>query len=302
MLKSFPKIYSLGTPYIQSIFDEDVEITEKIDGSQFAFGKINGEIKFRSKGAEIFENNTNKMFKIAVDNVLNMNLPDNIIFYCEYLQNPKHNILKYDRVPQNNLALFGVMHIEYKNELPIIKMENEYSSLCYWGKYLSIDVVPLIFSGKITVDKVLDLINIKSYLGGPNVEGVVVKNYKECSIVGIPHLLMAGKYVSETFKEIHHKNWKRENTSSGKWDVFKSQYSTNERWLKSVQHLKEKNKLLFELKDIGALIKAVQEDISEECKEEIKEFLWQHFGKDLLRQSTAGLPEWYKQKLALGEI
>lgn len=50
MISAFPKIFAIGTKYIDSIFDNEVEITEKVDGSQFAFGKIDGEVYCRSKG------------------------------------------------------------------------------------------------------------------------------------------------------------------------------------------------------------------------------------------------------------
>lgn len=36
MKPAFPKIFSLGTNYIQDIFKEEVEVTEKVDGSQRA--------------------------------------------------------------------------------------------------------------------------------------------------------------------------------------------------------------------------------------------------------------------------
>jgi len=49
MISAFPKIFTLGTDYISDIFKEEVEITEKIDGSQISFGKIEGELYMRSK-------------------------------------------------------------------------------------------------------------------------------------------------------------------------------------------------------------------------------------------------------------
>lgn len=42
-LHSFPKIFAVGTSYIQDLLNGEVEVTEKVDGSQFVFGKINGE-------------------------------------------------------------------------------------------------------------------------------------------------------------------------------------------------------------------------------------------------------------------
>ena len=41
-IPSYPKIFTLGDRHTQGIFDGEVEITEKIDGSAIAFGMING--------------------------------------------------------------------------------------------------------------------------------------------------------------------------------------------------------------------------------------------------------------------
>jgi len=47
---SFPKIYSYGYKEVSGILTGEIEVTEKIDGSQFNFGLVDGEIYFRSKG------------------------------------------------------------------------------------------------------------------------------------------------------------------------------------------------------------------------------------------------------------
>jgi len=41
----------------------------------------------------------------------------------------------------------------------------------------------------------------------------------------------------------------------------------------------------------------VKNDITEECQDEIKDFLWNGYGGELLRMATSGLPEWYKKRL-----
>ena len=51
-------------------------------------------------------------------------------------------------------------------------------------------------------------------------------------------------------------------------------------------------------RDIGNLIREVQADIEKECKEEIKELLWKFFWRKANRGVTAGLAEWYKERLA----
>lgn len=51
-------------------------------------------------------------------------------------------------------------------------------------------------------------------------------------------------------------------------------------------------------KDIGKLMKRVNIDIEEEEKENIKDFLWKEFGKELLKHATKNFPNWYKEYLA----
>ncbi len=295
-LKAFPKIHALGTKYVDSIFKQPVEITEKIDGSQFVFGKINGELKFRSKGAQIFLDCTNKMFQLAVDAVLNMDVPDNSAFYCEYLQKPKHNVLAYERVPKANLMLFGASDPTRET------LCNGHKGLQFHADRLGIECVPLLFYGVISIEDVLTMLDSDSVLGNQKIEGLVVKNYKDTWIGDRVYPVMAAKFVSEKFKEVHKKSWGSENTHVGKWQTFKEKYRTEARWMKAVQHLRDNGELVCEPKDIGRLIQEVKQNISEEEIDAIKSFLWKEFGEELLRRSTAGLPEWYKEQLALGEI
>ncbi len=295
-LKAFPKIHALGTKYVDTIFEQPVEITEKIDGSQFVFGKIDGELKFRSKGAQIFLDSTNKMFQLAVDAVLNMDVPDNSVFYCEYLQKPKHNVLAYNRVPKSNLMLFGASDPMRET------LCTGYKGLQLHADRLGIECAPLLFYGVTDAEDVLEMLERESVLGNQKIEGLVVKNYKDTWIADRLYPVMAAKFVSEKFKEIHKKIWGSENTHVGKWQAFKEGYRTEARWMKAVQHLRDNGELACEPKDIGRLIQEVKHDISEEELDVIKDFLWKEFGEELLRRSTAGLPEWYKEQLALGEI
>lgn len=294
MITAFPKIFAVGTLYTKDLFKDEVEITEKIDGSQFVFGKTNGAFYMRSKGREIFPESVDAMFETACDYVMSIQdlIPDNTIYYCEYLQKLKHNTLKYGRVPENNLILYGVSDGRDT-------FISEYDKLKEYAEEIDIEVVPLIFKGKIDdPTKLLELLERKSVLGEADIEGIVVKNYKQIILVGgQPMPMTMGKFVSEKFKEVHQKNWGRENTGKGKWVTFVESYRTEARWEKAVQHLKEKGELEGEPRDIGKLIKEVTVDIIEEEKENIKDFLWREFGKEVLRKAGAGLPEWYKEKL-----
>ena len=106
------------------------------------------------------------------------------------------------------------------------------------------------------------------------------------------YLALALKYKCSIWSE--EKLFKNQN----KIEIFMESFRTEARWEKAIQHLKEKGELENQPKDIGKLFKEVQEDIEGEERENVKEFLWQEFKGALLRKSTAGLPQWYKEKLA----
>jgi hypothetical protein len=295
MIKAFPKIFSIGTEYIVDIFKNEVEITEKIDGSQFCFGKVDGILYCRSKGAELFLENPDKMFSKAVKYVSSIQdkLPDNTIFFTEYLQNPRHNILKYDRVPKNNLILFGVSD----NIGTFFKKDHE--ELKQLADMIDIEVVPLLYSGIINnADELKSLLEKDSVLGGVKIEGVVCKNYKRPFLLGgQPIPLMMGKFVSEKFKETHREKWNKDFTARGHYQTFLESFKTEARWEKSIQHLKEKGELENSPRDIGKLLLEIKNDIEAEEKEDIKNFLWKEFKDEIMRTAIKGFPEWYKEKL-----
>ena len=300
MSSAFPKILHIGDKQISSLFDGEVEITEKVDGSQIGFGKVNGKLFVRSKGKEQDLDNPDIMFELGVEYIKRIAdlIPDNMTFYGEYLNKPKHNILAYDNIPKNHIALFGAYN----------SVTREHFSMAYveaFAKKFNLDTVPVLYRGsEATPEMVLELVKDRvSYLGGQHIEGVVVKAYKPWLFLGqIPQTVMSGKYVTEAFKEVHNKNWKAENTGKGKLEVAISQYRSEARWNKAVQHLRDDGRLTESPKDIGELIKEVRKDISLEEKENIKDQLWSIFKNDFLGMATSGLPQRWKDKLVLGDL
>lgn len=294
---AFPKILHIGDKQILDLFEGEVEITEKIDGSQLSFGKIDGEVITRSKGREFTE--PDKLFIPVTEYVHSIadRLPEGIWFYGETLATPRHSTLAYDRTPKNHLALFGVYEAD-KN------LFHGYDTIKEWADKLDVDAVPLLFSGKTSADKILDLVkDSPSYLGGQSIEGVVVKAYKPWLFLGqIPLSVMSGKYVTEEFKEVHTKDWSKLNTGKGKFEVLKENYRSEARWRKAVQHLRERGELTGTPKDIGALIKETRVDIETEEKENIKDVLWAIYKEDILKYSVFGLAQFYKESLVKGEI
>lgn len=295
MINAHPKIFAIGQRYIQNIFEDSVFVEEKVDGSQFSFAKIDGEMIYRSKGKRQMAECPDKLFKNGITYLESIKdiIPENIQFYCEYLSKPKHNTLAYERTPKNYLVLFGAYHIDSD------KFYYARSILERYADILNIDIIPTLYYGKIeSIEQLKEFLKKDSYLGNSKIEGVVIKNYNKDILLGghiIP--IMCGKYVSEEFKEVHTRNWKKDKTGKGRWETFQEQYQTEARWLKAVQYLRDSGELEQSPKDIGKLMKRVNLDIIEECKEEICEFLWKEFSKELLRKATKGLPEWYKDQL-----
>lgn len=293
-ITAYPKIFALGTRHIQRIFDGDIEVTEKVDGSQFAFGKIEGEVVMRSRGKVIYPESVDSLFHEAVATVhaIEDRLPDNYIYYGEYLKKPKHNCIAYDRFPTSHIALFGMCDVHGN-------FDSNYEELGAEAEHLGIDVVPLLYQGPPANDPIQqlhELLDTNSYLGGAKVEGVVIKRYGEFLIADQPRTVMAGKYVSEAFKEKNQKDFKR---GSGRNQLaeFMDSFRTEARWRKAVQHLAENGTLLREPKDIGPLLREIHDDMVEEESEYIAQWLYTHFMKDIKRAACRGFAEWYKELL-----
>jgi hypothetical protein len=285
---SYPSIYVLGHKALENLFLDPVFCEEKVDGSQFSFGRFNNELKVRSKGKEMFPDAPEKIFQIAVDNVKQLDLHDGWTYRSEYLSKPKHNTIFYSKVPVKNIIIFDI-NTGNKQYLSYQQKIDE-------ANKLGLQVVPLLFSGMITNPSTIhEFLQKESILGGSKIEGVVIKNYNQ---FGKDKKVLMGKYVSEAFKEVHMKEWKASNPS--KEDVITNlitSLKTEARWQKAIQHLTEKELIENSPKDIGKLLIEIKEDIKKECKEDIQEVLYKWGIEHILRGCIAGFPEWYKKKL-----
>ena len=298
MAVSFPKIWTIGTPQTTRLFIGQVEVTEKIDGSQFNFGKSTaGELILRSKGAAQSPATPDKLFRPVVDWAVSVQdkIPNGLMFHGETLCGPRHNTLQYGRVPMNHFMLYGVSNGT--------EFQSDFKTLQQWAALLGCETVPLL--GHFTIDKIDDelldkFMNRESALGNCKPEGFVVKNYAESYLLGgqfVP--LLMGKFVSEAFKEQHKVEWK---TGTDHLETMKQAFRTEARWRKAIQHLRERGELQQAPQDIGPLMKELTVDFQTECEEEVKRLLWNHFRKDFVRVVVAGFPEWYKEQLAKGEV
>lgn len=298
MLHSYGSIYALGHKAVLNIFDgTEVEVTEKVDGSQISFGIIEGELMIRSKNQAIVGDLGNNMFRKGVEEITMRQeiLTPGFIYRGEYLSKPKHNTLCYERVPTGNIVIYDIEKGQGSEDYMNYVDRNKEAVR------INFDHVPVFLRGaNINFDLVKGQLERDSYLGGVKVEGVVVKNY---NLFTEDKKIAKAKFVSTEFKEKHVKEWGESNP--GQKDIIQQlieSLRTEARWQKSVQHLRDDGKLEGSPRDIGNLIKEAQADILKEEEDEIKETLYNHFRGQILRGSIRGLPEWYKEELAKGNI
>jgi hypothetical protein len=258
--------------------------------SQFSFGIFNGEIKCRSRGKELILDAPEKMFIKAIETVKELapKLKDGWTYRGEYLQKAKHNVLAYDRAPDKFIILFDI-NTGQENYISYEEKKKE-------AERLGLEIVPKLYEGKLdSPEKIMQLMETVSILGGQKIEGMVFKNYNQ---FGRDKKVLMAKHVSEAFKEVHRKEWKVSNP--GKKDIIDQlveSYKTEARWNKAIQHLAEAGVLTNTPKDIRALLKEVGQDTKKECEEEIKEKLFKWAWPQIQRRISGGLPEWYKNKL-----
>lgn len=295
-INNFPKIFTVTSRYLKNLLKGKVEITEKVDGSQFCFGvNKKGEVVMRSKGKELFYEDHAKMFELAVKWVKAnqkkiLALGKNRTYYCEFLNKPKHNVLTYSRPPENNIILFGVMIED--------DFISDHKTLSSVGASLGLETVPLLYHGLVKdiagLTKYLDKVSV---LGKEKIEGIVVKNYNEVCVLGSRIVPAFGKLVRDEFKERHLKDKGDGRWGNNKLMLFIESFKSEARWQKAVQHLRDNDQLVDEPKDIGILLKELERDLLEEETENIKQRLFKLFKDRIVRKAKAGFPEWYKKSL-----
>jgi hypothetical protein len=304
-IPSYTKILTLGSRYTENALVGEVIIQEKIDGSQFKMGlNDDGKLKIGTKSTIIDHPDENKMFKKGTEYILSIEseiqkFPIDTYFYCEFLQKPNHNVLKYEKVPLNNIVLFDVL---YQGKFV------ERTQLEDIAGRLSIDVVPELYRGTLKDRAVgggytnpLDFLKriietTPSFLGNELIEGVVIKNYTQTILLGGNVFPLFTKYVRESYKERHEVEWKIKKPKASLQEYIQG-FKNENRWIKAILHLKECGLITQSPKDIGILIEEVKDDIMKEEEENIKNYLFKTFKEDILRNSIKGLPGWYKERL-----
>ena len=291
MINSYATVFQLGHKMIADIFSSPVVLEEKIDGSSFSFGIIDGELQCRSKGKQLILDAPEKMFTKAVATAQELSslLHPGWVYRSEFLEKPKHNVLAYERVPLKNVIIFDIDTGGENYLTPQEKMDEAHR--------LGLECVTAFYSGMVeSMDQFMQLLETVSRLGGTRIEGLVVKNY---NVFTAEKKIALGKYVSERFKEVAGGEWRRANpTDADITNQLIIRYRTPARWEKAVQHLRERGELEESPRDIGKLIHEVPDDVLRECEQDIRDRLFAHFWPKIRRGVTVGLPEFYKEELA----
>jgi hypothetical protein len=293
VLKGYPSIYHVGGHQheIANIFDGIVSVQEKVDGSQFSFGFVDGKLQFKTRRTELDENTPpGHMFYPIVEYVksISTGLMPGWIYRGEFLRTPRHNVLTYDRAPKNNFVLFDL-------ESAFDQLFWSHDQLSDEAAKLGFDVIPQLYWGEVSgVAQIKQFLTNTSFLGGPKIEGVVIKNYLPTVEGKAP---MIGKYVSDDFKEVQAGPAGHRVKNGDAIEEIGDMYCTEARWRKAVQVLRDSDKLEGSPRDIGQIVQEVQRDVLKEETESIKLALMAKYGKQIVNRSVAGLAEWYKRSL-----
>lgn len=298
---TYPKLDNLSMANIKK-FDDTVTIYEKIDGSQFKFGRVDQDyLYFASKGTKLHYAKEEElqeqlqagtlptnMFTPAIIYLLGKSryIFDGFIYIAEFMKGRRQNKLTYDRAPLNGLVLHDIWSFYFPVDVgyfvptslvkdKAVEFQIEPPHELYHGE---------MFPNFESLDTILQR---PSVLGG-NMEGIVIKQRGLCGPT------IGAKYVSPDFREV-----KVVKVRSMDHDIESiiDTYRTEPRWEKAIQHLHEAEQLTGTPRDIGPLIKEIKNDIALEEKEVIKELLWNRFQKQILEGAIAGFPDFYKKTL-----
>lgn len=295
---AYPNILTMGSVATEKVFQGDVTVEEKVDGSFFCFGATaEGEVVAKSKNKQIDLDAPAGMFQAAIDFV-NANATyiarqgkanGGVWFFCEFLATPKHNTLFYEHVPTNHLVLFDAIYGPSMFASGVL--------LEQMAGMLGIDSIPILHQGPIDKAGIEALLSTPSYLGRETIEGVVIKNYDQLITLNSRAMPLFVKRVRTQFRERNNKEWSA-NSGRSKSEQFIASFESEARWEKAIQHFRDDGRLLNAPQDIGPLIAEIERDILEEESENIKRFYFNLYKGDIIRAARKGFPEWYKERLA----
>lgn len=305
-------------PHLDSIYrvsdimlQDEVIATEKIDGSSFRFGIIDGIVYAGTRNRTILKvNKIEPMYdadgdygfiKWMKDNNIRNRLFDNfsdvnIVFYGEFFGNGIQKRVDYG--PDKYFRIFDI-RVKYIDTLDFVSWDIIKSL----SLRMRLDVVPELYRGK-PDPKILESLVVKpsvvASLNGvaepKNHEGIVIKPI-------IPAKDRKGDWLITKFKNpsFEERKSKREKTSIESPEVLKSindfvtEFVTEERLTHVLDHLRDKGIEVNDIKSTPHVLKEFGNDIEREgAKDLINSGLeWKQVGREISRASML----LYKQHL-----
>lgn len=294
-IPSYGKVWNFQDAAVRNQFGDFVDIEEKIDGSQFSvMREMDGSLSFRSKNVQVHPEAAG-MFAAAVEAAQRLhnyqNFRRRLVFRFEYLAAKRHNTLDYDRVPEHHLMLYEIEDELAGQVFSRPQMEE-------MARNHNMEVVPLIYTGPLpSFAKLDEMLDRESTLGGEKIEGLVIKARDRRH--DTDGKMLKAKYVSPAFKERHQSNGNPGGDVGSKDMVATliASLSTEARYAKALQAVRDEGNLTYSLKDIGKIIARVQDDVAVEEEAYIKEALFAWAKRRVLRGVSQGVPQWYKDQL-----
>lgn len=171
-MKELARIYKeLGQDFINDLFKDYLVVTEKLSGSAFSFEKSGSSLKFfKSNDKPI--NLVDRTLMVYYENPINYikqttlsfvdSIPANWRFCFQYFVHNEPGVIKYDKLPKNNLVL---THIQVKNQNgKFIKVIEDPRVIQDWSNALGVTPLLPIFKGYLT-DEQKD--SIKKFIETP---------------------------------------------------------------------------------------------------------------------------------------
>lgn len=292
-IPGYGHIPQLGHPDAMDLLADPVVVEEKVDGSQFAAMLTEKGVIFRSKNREVFPAYGDKNFTYAMNSFWlaaeHEGLRAGMVYYGEVLARPRHNVLKYSRVPKGNFVIFDI--VDYSSAVkryltPKQKAEE--------AARIGFECVPC-YSEGLDIRSMSDLailMDQESFLGGTLIEGLVFKNYQRYDRWGKP---LMGKLVREEFKQERRTGGSNPHLSPV--DTVMATIPIESVWQHAVQHLADDGVLTNTPADIGPLLTEIQDDFLREYQEDVARKLTAEFWPQVKRTAQRGFAEWYKKRL-----
>lgn len=162
--------YKKDSARIEKLLGENIEITEKLDGSRFLVQALEGGTlafyKRKDMSISKIDRTLSKYYEKAIMHFENFGqekiaqLPEGWRFGMEYFPNLHPVTIIYDKLPLNSLVLTDIKVKDPRDKT--IDVITDKATLHKWASILEVEKPPIIFEGKLTENqrnRILDFLN-----------------------------------------------------------------------------------------------------------------------------------------------